>query len=443
MSRTQKILRRSMMLLALGLFMLAPNLALAQAEFDWRQFEGSNLRVLFSQHPMSDAMIARIDGFTEATGITVDVETFAEEQHRLRRYTEFLSGSSTIDVYNCQISQEGEQYASAGWALPLQRFLDDSSLTAPDYDFADFGSGALAKGRTIDGTLYGLPFAMTSTVFFYRTDIFDELGLAVPETWADVEAAAQAVFEATDGEVYGIVLRGTGTSVYSPILFSFGGQWELDGVPTLDSPEAIAAAEMYGRLLRNWGPDGAVNHGWFETTTLFSEGRAAMYLDSSAFIPLFEDEEGSKVVGHVGYTQIPAGPTGIRQTRIGGWEICISGQSQQPEAAWLFLQYMTSPEAAVEYLVEGQLDIGRTEVWDHPDVVAALGQPQWAEVLKANAATGMDTKTAPASIVTTREAEAAISQMIQASILGRDTAAAARQTQQELEAILERERQEN
>src|SRR5690606_40050926 len=42
------------------------------------------------------------------------------------------------------------------------------------YDFADFGSGALAKGRTIDGTLYGLPFAMTSTVFFYRTDIFDE-----------------------------------------------------------------------------------------------------------------------------------------------------------------------------------------------------------------------------------------------------------------------------
>lgn len=438
MVRSHTSKRRGLTVLVISLMGLAASWAAAQPGFDWRQFEGSTLRVVFSQHPMSDAMIARFAGFTAATGIRVEVETFAEEQHRLRRYTEFLGGNSTIDVYNCQISQEGEQYASAGWALPLERFLGDTSLTAPDYRFNDFGSGAVDKGRTADGTLYGLPFAMTSTVFFYRADLFDELGLAVPETWEEVEAAAQAVFEATDGEVYGIVLRGTGTSVYAPILFSYGGQWELDGHPTLDSAEAIAAADMYGRLLRNWGPPGAVNHGWFETTTLFSEGRAAMKLDSSAFISLFEDEETSRVVGSVGYTPTPAGPTGIRQPRIGGWEICISGQSRQAEAAWLFVQYMTNAEAAVEYLLGGQ-DLGRASAWDHPSVVEAIGRPQWAEVLAYNAAHGMDTKTAPPSIVTTREAEASISQMIQASILGQDPAAAARQTQQELEDILERE----
>src|SRR5690606_33295962 len=130
--------RRGSTILAIGLMWLAAGWVAAQSEFDWRQFDGSTLRVVLSQHPMSDAMIDRIDGFTAATGIRVEVETFAEEQHRLRRYTEFLGGNSTIDVYNCQISQEGEQYASAGWALPLERFLGDTSLTAPDYHFADF-----------------------------------------------------------------------------------------------------------------------------------------------------------------------------------------------------------------------------------------------------------------------------------------------------------------
>lgn len=441
MIRRQPLKSRAIACLMVGLIALAASWAAAQDDFDWRQFEGATLRVLFSQHPMSEAMMAKFGDFTALTGINVEVETFAEEQHRLRRATEFLGGNSTIDVYNCQITQEGEQYASAGWVHPIEQYLSNPRLTSPTYDFADFGSGAIDKGRTADGTLYGLPFALTSTVFFYRLDIFEELGLEVPRTWAEVEAAAQTVFEATNGEVYGIVLRGTGTSVYAPILFAFGGTWEVDGRPALDSPEAIASAELYGRLLRNWGPPGAVNHGWFETTTLFSEGRAAMKLDSSAFIPLFEDPASSRVAGLVGYATAPAGPTGIQISRIGGWEICISGQSQQPEVAWYFLQYMTSAAAAAEYLAQSQLDLGRASAWSDPAVIAAIGQPQWGEVLAYNTANGIDTKTAPPSIVTTREAEAAIAQMIQASILGQNTAAAARQTQQELEDILARERE--
>ena len=47
--------------------------ALAQ-EFDWRQFEGQEIRFLMNQHPFTDFIEPLVPEFEELTGIDVTLE---------------------------------------------------------------------------------------------------------------------------------------------------------------------------------------------------------------------------------------------------------------------------------------------------------------------------------------------------------------------------------
>ena len=41
----------------------------------------------------------------------------------------------------------------------------------------------------------------------------------------------------------------------APFIFNFGGQWlDKDNQPLLSSPPAVKGLEMYGRMLREYGP---------------------------------------------------------------------------------------------------------------------------------------------------------------------------------------------
>jgi len=41
------------------------------------------------------------------------------------------------------------------------------------------------EGATIDGNIYGVPIVANTLHLIYRQDIFDELGIAVPDTYDD------------------------------------------------------------------------------------------------------------------------------------------------------------------------------------------------------------------------------------------------------------------
>ena len=56
----------------------------------------------------------------------------------------------------------------------------------------DFIEGYYNEGKEYgDGLMYSLPFQKSTEVLYYNKTIFDELGLREPETWDDVEMAAQ------------------------------------------------------------------------------------------------------------------------------------------------------------------------------------------------------------------------------------------------------------
>ena len=82
----------------------------------------------------------------------------------------------------------------------------------------------------------------------------------------------------------------------------------------------------------------------------FVQGRAAMIISSPAWIGDFLNE-GLRPE-QIGIAPLPAGPTGIRATQIGGEFYIINPRSpkEKRDAAWEYIRFMTSKEAMIKRL---------------------------------------------------------------------------------------------
>ena len=109
------------------------------------------------------------------------------------------------------------QYAAGGWVEPLDKYIADSSLTAPDWDFNDFFStlikanswnGEVGKGVG-EGSLYALPVNEEGYALFYRRSIFQKEGIRVPRTWNELlQVAARLNGKVFDSQkISGFVAR--------------------------------------------------------------------------------------------------------------------------------------------------------------------------------------------------------------------------------------------
>jgi multiple sugar transport system substrate-binding protein len=62
-------------------------------EFDWRRFEGSEIRFMMNRHPFTNWLEPLVPEFEALTGIKVNLEIFPEDQFRQVRLLEVSSGA--------------------------------------------------------------------------------------------------------------------------------------------------------------------------------------------------------------------------------------------------------------------------------------------------------------------------------------------------------------
>jgi multiple sugar transport system substrate-binding protein len=146
---------------------------------DWKRFNGQTITFLSSNHPWAQAVLKRLDQFTELTGIKLRVDTFQEAQMRDRLMTVLQSRSSDVDLFMSLKSREGLLFADAGWYADLRPLVNDPKLTASSYNLADF-SPALLKGEEFKGKLAGIPLNIEGPVLYIRKDVFARCKLAPP-----------------------------------------------------------------------------------------------------------------------------------------------------------------------------------------------------------------------------------------------------------------------
>jgi multiple sugar transport system substrate-binding protein len=343
-----RAIRRSTFLgIGLATMMLAAGVTPAQAQpgdINWRQAEGTEIRLLTLRAWFADHWKANLPEFEKLTGIKVVVEDYPEDPFRQKLAVEMAGKSKSVDVFTTGTMREGRQFANLGWYADLTPLINDATLTARSWDKDDFVP-SVWKAHQFEGRQMAVPIQANVQLLYYRKDLFDAAGLTPPRTLEELEAAAKRLH--APPAVYGFVSRGRKTQApysWSHWLFANGGSWiTADGKPGINTPAAIAATEQYARLLRNYSDPGVTDNGPSEVQTQFLQGRAAMILDAVSWAGLFSDPARSKVAGKWAGALAPPGAGGATY-ELWAWSLAVSPFSDKQKAAWLFVQWATSKE---------------------------------------------------------------------------------------------------
>lgn len=382
------MLKKTWIVILLVLMLLLGTVVTAQDDINWRQFEGTTLNALLISHPFVDSLQPLLAEFEELTGMTVQLEVLAEQAGFEKLLSDLSSGTGTYDVFMTS-PLNNWQYASAGWVEPLDGYLANAALTSAAYDVEDFAPGIWGAGKWTlepmtgigEGQTWAVPINFETYLLAYRPSIFEARGLEVPETYEELlEIAPQLAGTDANGQpVYGVITRFD--KYWDLPYLTFGTMLESYGVEMIDaegnlgvcSPESIAATEDFLQLITTSSPPGAGAFTWYDALQGFASGQYALSVfEADLFAPVYEDPEQSQVSDDVGYAPTPLGPTGERQSGAWIWQMSMSSASKNKDAAWLFLQWLTSKETMVKTHLGGNMNPVRASAWEDPDVAAMV-----------------------------------------------------------------------
>src|SRR5437764_3739569 len=156
-----------------------PSVASVGMQAAGKPYTGTTLRILLANHPWAVAIKPLLPSFEKATGMSVKIESYGEDQLAQKLTVEFTSGSSDIDAFMQRPLQQAKLFARNGWTQDLNAFVKDPRKTPASYDFRDFDRPALAT-ESVNGQLTGIPIVVEHEVLYYRKDLLQATHLSVP-----------------------------------------------------------------------------------------------------------------------------------------------------------------------------------------------------------------------------------------------------------------------
>ncbi|MBE7184350.1 MAG: sugar ABC transporter substrate-binding protein [Methylobacterium mesophilicum] len=289
----------------------------------------------------------------KATGNKVNWVTLEENVLRQRVTTDIATKGGQFDVITIG-AYETPIWGKQGWLASLDDLGDD-------YDYNDVFE-PLRNGLSVDGKLYAVPFYAESSFTLYRTDLFKQAGLEMPEkpTWDQIKEFADKLTDRSK-EQYGICLRGKpgwgeNMGLVSTIVNSFGGRWfDMDWKPQLTSEPWKQAITFYSDLLKADGPQGAASNGFNENQALFAQGKCAIWVDATSAAGRLYNKSFSTVGDKIGYAQPPSKVTDKGAGWFWAWSLAVPATTQKLDTAKSFVKWATSKEYVTR--------VGEAEGW--------------------------------------------------------------------------------
>jgi multiple sugar transport system substrate-binding protein len=356
--------------IALGAVGLRAPVVLGQA----KPFDGVTINGASFQHVFHTYLKEYIPEFEEQTGMTVNFELQAFPIYNQRMDLELSTGGSAYDFCNVTFIYTG-RWIGAGWMEPLDPFVSDRNLTPPDWDAGDFVGGAQSALQDAEGTTYGFAWEAGAMIMgMARGDLIDAAGLAPPTTFEELVAVNEAIHK-QEG-VAAFVADKLHHWNWIPYLMGHGGTVFEDPpgnlMPTLDTPEAAAAAEYYASLLTTYAPSGVLSYTDDQAMRAQLAGRANIRTQAIGWMtPLAKDPE-SQVAETVRYALMPGGPAGnFPGSNSHGFGIPKGAQNK--EAAWEFIKWAMGKEMTRRIALEkGYSAVCRRSVIEDPAYKEAL-----------------------------------------------------------------------
>ncbi|PNG41410.1 sugar ABC transporter substrate-binding protein [Pseudomonas asplenii] len=279
---------------------------------------------------------------TEHPDIKLNWVVLEENVLRQRLTTDIATQGGQFDVLTIGM-YEAALWGAKGWLEPMK---DLPASYALDDVFP-----SVREGLSVKGSLYALPFYAESSITYYRTDLFKDAGLTMPErpTWEQIAGFAEKLTH-KDKEQYGICLRGKAgwgenMALITTVANAYGARWfDEQWKPEFSGPEWKNALNFYVDTMKKSGPPGASSNGFNENLALFNSGKCAMWVDASVAGSFVTDKTQSKVADHVGFTFAPHQVTDKGSAWLYSWALAIPTSSKAKDAAKEFSAWATSKE---------------------------------------------------------------------------------------------------
>ena len=302
--------------------------------------------------PRSTALRNVVEGFNKSQSnwaVKVESTNFALIDNKVIQSTAAGQGPDILNVYTDQLPM----HVAAKTIQPLDAFFARLPAGA-DKDF----TFDLAFFK-YDGKLMALPWETRVWLLWYRKDILDKAGVAVPKNVDELQAVAAKI--ATDqamGFGFGASTAALGAGAmeaFVPLFWGAGGTlFDARGNATINSDAGVKVLTLVRDMVhKSKGMRSTVASMSVEDTlTAIKSGTLDMTVMGSFRVAAARNAaatganlQTAPVPGWSGDKPSPA--------RLAGQTLTIGANTKNADGAWAFIQYYLSPAAQLEFAKAG------------------------------------------------------------------------------------------
>ncbi|MDP8940166.1 MAG: ABC transporter substrate-binding protein, partial [Actinomycetota bacterium] len=305
-----------------------------------------------------------VDRFNQENenGITVEFQRRSEvtDEYFRSLVSDFQAGSASMDVIVGDVVWAAE-FAQNGWIEDLSsRMYSDYQPQVPDA-FLE----APISSVSYQNSLWGVPWFTDVGVLYYRRDLLEEAGLgSAPSTWSGLKDIANQVMEQADVQ-HGFVFQGAdyegGVVNGAEYIWNAGAEIMLGNVTALDSdrprsltpnfvvldnPNAVQGLRTERSMITdNVAPQEVADYTETDSNDAFRAGDAVFQRGWPFMYATFGADDSQINQDQVEIAPLPTEEEGQRSwSCLGGWNMYINSGSQNKDAAWEFIKFMTAAE---------------------------------------------------------------------------------------------------
>jgi N,N'-diacetylchitobiose transport system substrate-binding protein len=272
----------------------------------------------------------------------------------VERLTTALSSDDSPDVVELGNTQ-AQAFEAAGALLDL---TDNREALGGD-DLLQ----SLVEAGTYDGEFYGVPYYAGARIVVYRTDLFEQAGLEVPETMDEFIDAGVALKQANAQvpNFSGIYFPGRNWHAALTFIWEAGGDIATqDGdewAGELASDDSVAGLEMVQQIMTeaNGAPADSDDAQDF---TAFCNGEVGMLMGPGWKVGQIIDPESGcpEMEANIGVFALPGSNAGeTAPVFLGGSNLAVSANSENPELAQDLVEIMVGEEYQTRFAELGLL----------------------------------------------------------------------------------------
>ena len=271
-----------------------------------------------------------------------------EERYNPNAYTGLLQNlQAALAAGNPpDVVQMGYLYVRyAAKNLPFVPIEDLAKRFGGERHLRRFPPNIMALGQ-VEGTLVGMPYSLSNIVAYYNADLFRRAGLdpdRPPSTWEGWRRAARQIKERTGKYGLYLILLDDNWAIEA-LIRSNGGSLLLcqDGFyrTGVDRKEAVEALNTWAGLVKEGLALGALLQ---QGEQAFLAGEAAAFMTTIARRAGLQEQTKGRF--ELRATRFPTFGGKPPQLPGGGNVLMVfSRDPKKQEAAWRFIQFLTSPE---------------------------------------------------------------------------------------------------